>query len=91
MKHIYKDAVMPFVHMNGDDKETLIKEWQNFYSAIENAIEQIPSHSFHGRNHYPRGEDKHQVAREALEEIQGVLGTIRMCAEDVEYELQTKG
>jgi len=91
MKYIHKDAVMPFVHMNGDDKQTLINEWQDFYSAIDGAIQKIPSHSFHGRNHYPKGEEKHLMAREALSEIQGVLGTIRMCAEDVEYELQTKG
>lgn len=81
---------MPFVHMNGDDKQTLINEWQEFYSAIDSAIQKIPSHSFHGRNHYPRGEEGWMTAREALAEIQGVLGTIRMCAEDVEYELQTE-
>ena len=91
MKDIYKDADIPFVHMNGDDKETLGNEWQEFYSAIDSAIQKIPSHSFHGRNHYPKGEDRHLMAREALSEIQGVLGMIRMCAEDVEYELQAEG
>ena len=90
MKYIHKDAVMPFVHMNGYDKQTLINEWQDFYTAIDGAIQKIPSHSFHGRNHYPKGEDKHQIAREALEEIQGVLGMIRVCAEDVEYELNAR-
>lgn len=89
MEYIYKDAVMPFVHMNGDDKETLIKEWHAFYSAIDSAIQKIPSHSFHGRNHYPKGEDGWMRATDALREIQGVLSTIRMCAEDVEYELHT--
>jgi hypothetical protein len=88
MKNWSKEIVMPCVHMNGDSEDTLKFEWNTFLNSALKLIEDIPSHSFHGRNHYTKGDELHQQAREALEELQGVLGTIRMTAEDVVYELE---
>ena len=42
----------PAIHSNGNSKESLVEEWVAFHSALQEAIDMIPTDSFHGRNHY---------------------------------------
>ena len=88
MSNITAQACTPSVHMNGDDKSTLICEWDDFYDHIEKVIGVIPRSSFHGRNHYTKGEDGQQFSRLALMEIEETLNKLRMVSEEVLTNLQ---
>lgn len=50
---------IPTIHMNGSSKESLMCEWIRFKQALEKARESFPSESFHGRNHYVKGDEGH--------------------------------
>ena len=76
------------IHLNGDSRETLVREWQNFIRALEAAQKAFPHSSFHGRNHYPKeGLDPVQDAIGAGGEIYSSLGSIKKLAEQVLAEI----
>jgi len=47
----------PSIHLNGSSKSDLLDEWENFDTALKNALELFPYESFAPRNHYVRGEE----------------------------------
>ena len=88
MSNITPEACTPVIHMNGDDKSTILCEWDDFYDHIQKVIEVIPRSSFHGRNHYVKGELGQDFSRLALMEIEMSLSKLRSVAEDVLTNLQ---
>ena len=88
MSNITPEACTPVIHMNGDDKSTILCEWDDFYDHIQKVIEVIPRRSFHGRNHYPKGQLGQDWSRLALMEIEMSLSKLRSVAEDVLTNLQ---
>tara|TARA_B100001093_G_scaffold234421_1_gene224812 strand:- start:20332 stop:20694 length:363 start_codon:yes stop_codon:yes gene_type:complete len=70
----------PVVHLNGSSKDALLKEWFTFQKALETARELFPNESFHGRNHYPKGDAGEQKADEYRKALLAQLDTLIHCA-----------
>lgn len=81
-----KEAVSPVVHLNGNSRESLIEEWDNFAAAIENAFDVFPNQSFHGRNHYPKVHGEDQAAK-AKRELLTCLFDLKNLSEQIIREL----
>ena len=48
---------IPTVHQNGSSAKALVAEWEAFSEALQTTIDALPRESFHGRNHYPLGNE----------------------------------
>jgi len=70
--------IAPAIHMNGNSRESLIKEWEDFHTSLKNALDKFPYESFHDRNQYVKSEDDQKdTAMQAFEmnvRIASVLG-----------------
>lgn len=45
--------ITPIIHLNGDQRETLLANLQHAYTAVRSAIEALQQCSPNGRNFYP--------------------------------------
>lgn len=74
------DAVMPAVNLNGNSKESLVKEWTEFVLAVENLKQCFPHESFHGRNHYIKENNESTTGKDVL--LHG-MGTLQKIGEEI--------
>ena len=70
------DAVMPAVNLNGNSRESLVKEWTGFVLAVENLKQCFPYDSFHSRNHYIKENNESHTGRDVLMQNMGTLQKI---------------
>lgn len=74
---------IPTVHLNGSSKESLMGEWLRFKHALEKAREAFPSESFHGRNHYVKGDEGHDNSENYAQALVDHLNTLIFVAEEI--------
>ena len=69
------DLAVPFVHANGDRRETLLDNLENAYTAVTTAMDAIRQCTPNGRNAYPvdglmqRLEAQHRQRQEYLQAV----------------------
>lgn len=67
----------PFIHPNGNSKESLQKEAREARKAIAAAQDAIADLTIHERNYYPLGQSGIKQFCEDLEERNGMLKKLR--------------
>lgn len=85
---INPEEITPTVHCNGNSKNSLLEEWYNFSSKLSSVIDSFPYESFHGRNHYIRGDDATKSCRIAQGELQRQVLSIKNLSELVIQKIQ---
>lgn len=69
------ELAVPFVHMNGDRRETLLTNLENAYTAVMAAMDAMRQCAPNGRNAYPqpglmqRLEAQHRTRQEYLQAV----------------------
>lgn len=69
------ELAVPFVHLNGDRRETLLTNLENAYTAVMAAMDAMRQCSPNGRNAYPvdglmqRLEAQHRTRQEYLQAV----------------------
>ena len=76
-------TIAPYVHMNGNSKDSLVDEWTNFARRITQAIDEAPYDSFHGRNQYPKSEADQATANGVRDLMRAQLTKMHNLAEEV--------
>lgn len=72
-KHSERSKMVPIIHMNGSDKETLEREYEAAARAVQAAIKAVEDITVHGRDYYPLGDDAFRQARdEHIEHLQAL-------------------
>ena len=79
--------VAPVATLNGNTKESLVEEWQEFLVAIGEAWTKLPYDSFHGRNHHFRPEEDQEAARLCRIEISKALLGLTQLATRIQKEV----
>jgi len=79
--------VSPIVNLNGNSKESLVNEWQEFMNKLQDVADALPYESFHGRNHYLRNEEEQPIARECRMEMGRALQALHQLASDIQMEV----
>lgn len=55
--------MVPRVHLNGDTKDTLLRELRDAHDAVDAAIKKVQEITIHGRNYYPISQHAYTKAR----------------------------
>ena len=76
-------VIAPYVHMNGNSKDSLVDEWMDFATAINAARDSLPYDSFHGRNQYPKSEADQATANGVRDLMRAQLTKMHNLAEEV--------
>ena len=76
------NAGVPVIHMNGSSKNSLVKEWLAFNSALEEACNKVPFESFHPRNHYVKEGDGEGEAEAYKAEMCEHLHALKRCVQE---------
>lgn len=63
--------IYPTIHLNGTDKETLLREYRAAYDKLDEAIEALSKVTVHGRDYYPQEPGAYITARE--EQVSRIL------------------
>lgn len=91
----------PVAHLNGNSKESLSGEWflfkdqlyharENIRVEMETIVSAFPHESFHGRNHYVKGEGADQEAYNHKMEIFKELNELRTKVDTILGEYHQK-
>ena len=80
---INPEEITPTVHCNGNSKDSLLTEWNDFNIGVLELFEKIPHESFHLRNHYIRGEESENALRKAKSVFLDSLVDLKNLSESV--------
>ena len=83
-------SASPVPNLNRNDAKSLVEEWHNFNEAIEQAFEQFPCASFHGRNHHFRTPEEQKLKDQLRVEISEKLVGLRDIGNIVKHHLWTE-
>ncbi len=75
--------IAPAIHMNGSSRESLIKEWEDFHTSLQNTLDNFPYESFHGRNQYVKSEDDQKETGMQAFEMKVRIASVLGISEDI--------
>jgi hypothetical protein len=84
-------VVTPIIHLNGDRRETLVRNLEHAYRAVRAAQTALAECAGNGRNFYPdpgRFERYQAQHRERHDHLQAVMDSLAAEAEQIEKEAQ---
>ena len=73
------ESILPIIHRNGDQKETLVQQYADCVNALEVAGRSLASMAPNARNFYPveglmqKAEALHRRRRETLDQLIGEI------------------
>jgi len=81
------ELLTPAIHGNGNSKGSLIKDWTIFCNSIHKSLKAFPNESYHGRNHYVKGDKEHDMSKDEYIKMVQSLEELKRVSEEVVTKL----